>query len=180
VRSPWRSIRALEKRLDAADAADHRLWAAYAPTLQAVFQPFYQNPPSLTQPLTGWQGVISLVLPLYDGGYRYGLEQEREAAVHDAEARVEAALRQASSEVRTAVDAVDRAARAQVAAAESSKLAKEALDLANFAYHAGATTNLEVIDAEGRALAAETARAVADDAVRQSRLDLLIASGRFP
>jgi outer membrane protein TolC len=39
---------------------------------------------------------------------------------------------------------------------------------------------LEVIDAERQARDAETLAAVAEDAARQARLDMLAASGRFP
>ena len=45
---------------------------------------------------------------------------------------------------------------------------------------AGATTNLEVIDAERSARDAESAATIAEDAVRRARLDLLVALGRFP
>ena len=45
---------------------------------------------------------------------------------------------------------------------------------------AGANTNIEVIDAERTALDANTNAAVAEDAARQARFDLLAASGRFP
>ena len=48
------------------------------------------------------------------------------------------------------------------------------------AYQAGATGNLEVIDAERRARDADNAAVVAEDAVRQARLDLLAATGHFP
>jgi outer membrane protein TolC len=41
-------------------------------------------------------------------------------------------------------------------------------------------TNLEVIDAERRARDAALAAVIAEDAVRQNRLDLLAAAGRFP
>ena len=60
------------------------------------------------------------------------------------------------------------------------ELAHQALDLANLAYHAGATTNIEVIDAELRARDADSAVVIAEDNVRQARLDLLVAAGQFP
>ena len=52
--------------------------------------------------------------------------------------------------------------------------------ITDVAFRAGATTNLEVIDAQRRARDAETAAAVAEDRARQARLDLLVALGRFP
>ena len=65
-------------------------------------------------------------------------------------------------------------------ALQSAEFAKQALSLANLAYRAGATTNLEVIDAERQARDADTRAAIAEDLARQARLDLLAASGRFP
>jgi len=54
------------------------------------------------------------------------------------------------------------------------------LQLATTSYRAGATTNIDVVDAEQRARDADTAAVQAEDAVRQSRLDLLAATGHFP
>jgi len=121
-----------------------------------------------------------LTLPLYDGGLRYGQEHEREALAGEARLSVEATLRQAKSDVRTAFEEIREADVALDQARQSSAFAKHALDLANLAYRAGATTNLEVIDAERQARDAETQEAIAEDAAREARLDLLAASGRFP
>jgi outer membrane protein TolC len=65
-------------------------------------------------------------------------------------------------------------------AREAAKLAAEALELSQLAYRAGATSNIEVVDAERRARDAETDAAVAEDSARQARLDLLASAGRFP
>ena len=59
-------------------------------------------------------------------------------------------------------------------------MASEAVELSTLAYRAGATTNLEVVDAERRARDAAIAATQAEDAARQAQLDLLIASGQFP
>ena len=155
-------------------------YAEYLPILSGVVQPFYQNPSSLTLPTTGWQAQLLLSLPLYDGGNRYGLKHERDALHEQAKTRLEAAIRQAKSEVRVAFEAVQRADDALVQAREASSLAQEALELSVLAYRAGATSNIEVVDAERRARDAETDAAVAEDAARQARLDMLAAAGRFP
>ena len=52
--------------------------------------------------------------------------------------------------------------------------------LADIAYRAGASTNLELIDAQRRARDAETLAVIAEDNQRQAAIDLLSASGRFP
>ena len=148
--------------------------------LSGVVQPFYQTPATLTLPTTGWQAQLLLTIPIFDGGNRYGLKHERDAVYAQSQTRVEALLRQARSEVRVAFEAVERADDALAQAKEASALAQEALELSLLAYRAGATTNIEVVDAERRALDAETDAAVAEDSSRQARLDLLAASGRFP
>jgi outer membrane protein TolC len=75
---------------------------------------------------------------------------------------------------------MERADEGLAASREAARLAHEALDLATIAYRAGATTNLEVIDAQRVARNAELQAAVAEDSARQARLDLLYSSGRFP
>ena len=48
------------------------------------------------------------------------------------------------------------------------------------AFDAGSTTNIEVIDAQRSARDLELVVVQAEDAVRQARLDLLVALGLFP
>jgi outer membrane protein TolC len=168
------------ERAETARKAVRDSYAEYLPVLTGVVQPFYQNPATLTLPTTGWQAQLLLTIPLFDGGNRYGLKHERDAVQEQAKTRLDAALRQARSEVRVAFEAVQRADDALAQAREASKLAQEALELSQLAYRAGATSNIEVVDAERRARDAETDAAVAADSSRQARLDLLAAAGRFP
>ena len=173
-------IAAQRSRVEVARKTVRDSWVDYLPVLSAVGQPFYQEPPTFTTPRTGWQAQLVLQIPLFDGGNRYGVHEEREALEAQARARLEGALRQARSEVRVAFEAMRRADEALVDARDAAKLAREALELAETAYRAGATSNIEVVDAERRAQEAEIAAAMAEDASRQARLDLLAACGRFP
>jgi outer membrane protein TolC len=173
-------VRAFKERLAATDEVKKDGYTDYLPFLIGTFQPFYQNPATLTQPTTGWQAQLILTIPFYDGGLRYGLSSERESLSTEARVQYEALVRQAKSDVRVAFETVKRSEASLLAAVNAARLAKDALDLANVAYRAGATTNIEVIDAESRAHAAETAAIVAEDTARQARIDLLAASGRFP
>lgn len=173
-------VKAVTARRDAADRATHADWADYLPLVTLLGQPFTQNPPSVTQPQFGWQAQAVLTIPLYDGGLRYGQQKERRAVAKQAEAQLENQLRIAKSEVRSAFEVVRHADEALKAARDAAKQAREALELSNIAYSAGAVTNLDVTDAERRARDAETQAAVAEDASRQARLDLLAAAGRFP
>jgi outer membrane protein TolC len=173
-------VKVLESRLVASEHMLRDSYADYLPLLVIQGQPFYQNPPSLTQPETGWQAQLILTVPLYDGGFRYGAHDERAALVAESQLALDGALRQVRSDVRAAFEEVAQADRALAASTQAARLAREALELATQAYQAGATTNLEVIDAERQARDADTAAAVAEDGARQARLDLLAASGRFP
>jgi outer membrane protein TolC len=173
-------VRARREAARAADRTVRDAYADYLPTLGLIGFPFYQNPPVPTIPQTGWEAELVLTLPLYDGGLRYGQEHERKALADEARLNVEATLRQAKSDVRAAFEEVQRADIALTQAQESAAFATTALDLANVAYHGGATTNLEVIDAERQSRDADTQAAIAEDTARQARLDLLAASGRFP
>jgi outer membrane protein TolC len=184
-----RAMRQAEQRSDVAVAgarlvaADHTVrddWTDFAPSITGAGSAIYQNPPTLTQPRTGWQILLVLTVPLYDGGLRYGEEKERAALRNEARVTLEGVVRQARSDVRTAFVEIQRADASLDAARRGAELAHQALDLAQIAYRAGAFTDIEVIDAERSARDADTAVAVAEDGARQARLDLLAASGTFP
>ena len=69
-------------------------------------------------------------------------------------------------------------ARSTAPAASADETA-EVLRITTTAFEVGATTNLEVIDAQRSDLDANTAAELAEGAVRRARLDLLVALGRF-
>ena len=159
---------------------EHDDWADYVPGLNASFQPFFQYPPTLSLPEWGYQGVLSLSWTIYDGGLRYGLGKERKSLKIEAATQLEGTLRQARSDVRAADEEIRHAAAGLKAAQQAAGLAAEAVKLTNLGYRAGASTNIEVIDAERQARDADTAVVGSEDSWRQAVLDMLIASGRFP
>ena len=173
-------VQAGNARLKQTQHAVKDSWTDYSPYLTGLFTPFYQDPSTIIYPTTGWQAQLVLTIPFYDGGLRYGQQKERKAARDEAQAQLEATLRQARSDVRTAFEEVQRADAALESSRQAAKLAESALELANIAYRAGAYTNIEVIDAERTARDAETAVAVAEDGAREARVDLLAATGHLP
>jgi outer membrane protein TolC len=173
-------VKVLEARWRAANRSHNDVWTLYAPYLTGNATGFVQDLGSVIQPRDGWQAQLLLTLPFYDGGFRTGVETERGATLAQAKVQLEATLRDLTVEVRSAFEVVLRSDEGLTAARESSRLARKAAELADLAYRAGATTNLEVIDAERRARDAETIAALAEDNARQARLDLLLATGRFP
>jgi outer membrane protein TolC len=189
LRDPQRAMKEAEHRSDVQvaggrlHATQHAVrddWTDYMPYLTGTFLPFYENPALITYPTTGWAAELILTIPIYDGGLRYGQEKERGVARDEAQVQLEATLRQSRSDVRTAFEELKRADSSLAAAREAARLAESGLDLANIAYRAGASTNIEVIDAERTARDAELAVAIAEDGAREARVDLLAATGRFP
>ncbi|WP_248341414.1 TolC family protein [Anaeromyxobacter paludicola] len=173
-------VRASRERSRAAERVAKDSWADWLPTLLGSAQPFYQHPASLTTPETGWQAQLVLSFPLFEGFLRVGQRHERDALADEARTQLDGLLRQARSDVRVSFEALQHAEQALVAARRAAERANLTLQLATTSYRAGATTNIDVVDAEQRARDADTAAVQAEDAVRQSRLDLLAATGHFP
>jgi outer membrane protein TolC len=155
-------------------------WADYLPTLGLSAQPFVQRPPTPTQPAQGWQAQLALVLPLYDGGARPGLQADRRARLRGARAALAEARLVAEAELRAGTAALAHRQEALVEAEASAHLADESLALARTAFQEGAGTQVDLIDAERSARDAATAVAVATHDRDRARLALLIASGRLP
>jgi len=178
----WRrsDLRLLQARAWAAARLIRHSFTDYLPTLSGSFAPFFQDPPSIVQPLLGWQAQLSVGWSLFDGGLRYGLRQERQAIYEQIKISQWSTQLQARAEVRAASYALQRARESVAAAQQAQAAASLAASMSRQAFRAGATSNMEALDVERRARDAETALTQAQDSVRQAHLDLLIASGRFP
>ena len=172
-------VKVLVERQTAASHLRRDEWAFYAPSLLAQADAFRQTA-TVIQPRSGWQAQLVLSIPLFDGGFRYGVHKERDANLIEAQAQLDGLLRQVSVEVRTAFAVVRNADESLAAARAAAAAAATAARLADKSYRAGASTNLEVIDAERTARDADSQVALAEDAARQARLDLLLATGAFP
>jgi HAE1 family hydrophobic/amphiphilic exporter-1 len=150
------------------------------PTGNFSFDPSYVTPSGLFQPSKTWRATFSFVQPLYEGGQRKALVAQRKVNLSAAQLALAVIENQANADVRIARVSVE----SNVTIAETSRLsaqqAAEVLAITNNAFELGATTNLEVIDAQRSLRDAEAAAVMADDAVRQARLLLLVALGRFP
>ena len=173
-------VRAAKERTFAAEKIRKDSWSDFAPSLSGQLQPFFQHPSSLTSPETGWQAMLVLSFPLVENELHRGQMHERDALLAEARAQYDGLLRQTRSDIRVAVEEIRRADEAMRSSRSAAELAHQALELATIAYRAGATTNIEVIDAERRARDADSAVVIAEDNVRQARLDLLLAAGQFP
>ncbi len=168
------------ERLAAAAKVRRQSWADFMPWAAASFEMFYQTPPTQTLPTDGWQLLVTLGFPIYDGGLRYGLVKERRALEREAGIRLDSQLRLVSADVRTARVELERARVAFGSAREAAQTSAEVVRLTTVSYRAGLSTNIEVIDAQLASLNADVAAALAENDERQARLDLLLATGHFP
>ena len=173
-------IRLLAARQAAAERVVNLSWRDYLPSVTAAFSPQVLAPAGLFANSRSWRATVLFSVPLFDAGFRAGEKRERVALLDTVRLKRANAERQATSEVRTAREAVASTECAFTQARAAADQANEVVRITDVAFREGATTNIEVVDAARQARDAETQAAIAEDAVRRARLDLLVALGRFP
>jgi outer membrane protein TolC len=172
-------FRLLTAELGAADRVVSDAWKNWLPTVTASFTPRYVTPAGLFEPSKTWRAFFSLEVPIFDATLR----PDKRVRIADREAarlRLEALTLEARSEVRISREAVRSNELIVASTREAAENAGEALRITEVAYRAGATTNIEVVQAQQAARNGEIEAAVAEDRLRQARLDLLVALGKFP
>jgi len=175
-----RDLQAIVARQTAAQRVADDAWKDSLPSVTALFSPQVLAPSGLFADARSWRASIQFSVPVFDSGQRRGLARERQTLLDLVRTERTQAERQAASEIRAAREAVSASERALEYARRAAQQAGEVVQITDVAFREGATTNIEVIDAQRRARDAETAAAIAEDAVRRARLELLAASGRFP
>jgi outer membrane protein TolC len=155
-------------------------WRERLPSVSGFFDPRWVSPAGLFAEPASVSAGVRLSVPLFDSGDRSGRKRQREAELSVVSLERELIERQARSEVRTAREAIASTDRAVVSARRAATQAGEVVRITDVAFRAGATTNIEVIDAQRVARDNETSAVIAEDAARRARLDLLVATGRFP
>ena len=164
----------------AAERVARDAWKDKLPSVTSLFAPQWLAPAGLFAEPRSWRASVLFSVPLFDSGQRSGLERERRALVEMIRTERSNIERQASSEIRTAREAVAATERALQHARTAAVQANEVVQITDVAFREGATTNIEVIDAQRGARDAETAAVIAEHAVRRARLELLVSTGRFP
>jgi outer membrane protein TolC len=150
------------------------------PSLDAIFQPTTLYPSQFFLPQNSWRLLLQANVPIFDSGQRDATKTLREADLAETKATFTGARTQASAEVRTAREAVASSERSLASARAAASQAHQVVDITSISFRAGASTNIEVIDAERTARDNDLAVAIAEDRLLRARLDLLNALGRFP
>jgi outer membrane protein TolC len=166
IRAAQRTVR--DSRLD------------WFPSATAAFTPQYVAPAGLFQPSRTWAFTVSFSQPIFDAGQRRATAALRQVALTQSQLQLTSVEVQARSDVRLAQASVESSTRALASARLAADQANEVLQITTSAFQVGATTNIEVIDAQRSALDANTTAAITEDALRRARLDLLVAIGQFP
>lgn len=173
-------IRLFDARIDLAGRIVNDSWKDWVPTVRAAFNPQYITPAGLFAPSATWTATLTASIPLFDSGRRRAQRALREVDLAAARVDRREAELQIQSAVRAARASIDAEARALSRAQDASAQAAEVLRITDVAFRAGATTNIELVDAQRRSRDAETAVRQAEDRARVARLALLVALGRFP
>lgn len=173
-------IRLFDARIDAAGRVVADSWRDWVPTVRASFEPQYITPAGLFQPSGTWRAVVAANVPIFDAGRRRAARSQRQAALELFRVERRDGELRAKSDVRIARTTIDAESRALGRARDAAMHAAEVLRITDVVFRAGATTNIELVDAQRRARDAESAVAQAEDRARSARLALLVALGRFP
>lgn len=173
-------LRLVAARQAAAERVVSDSWKDRLPSVTALFTPQILAPSGLFAPVRTLRASVIFSTLLFDGGARTAVARQRSALLDAVKAERAGVERQATSEVRTAREAVRLTERALERARAAAVQSNEVLTITDVAFREGATTNIEVIDAQRRARDADTIAALAEDALRRARLELLVALGRFP
>jgi outer membrane protein len=173
-------VRLFSARIDAAQRVVQDSWRDWVPTASVSLEPQLVWPSGLFQPSRTWRAFLAVTIPVFDANERKVAKRQREIALGTARLELTELELQARSELRTARAAVESTERAVANARLGAQHAAEVLKITDLAFRAGATTNIELIDAQRRSRDSDAAAAIAEDRVRQARLDLLVALGLFP
>jgi cobalt-zinc-cadmium efflux system outer membrane protein len=164
----------------AAERVVRDTWRDWIGSAAATFSPQIIAPRGLFQPSRTWRLTVSFSQPIFEGGQKRAVLHLRELQVEQSKIALSDLELRARSEVRIAQESMQSYERALERARLAATQAAEVLRITTSAFEVGATTNIEVIDAQRSARDADSAAAFAEDAVRRAKLELLVALGRFP
>ena len=180
----WMAMRPDIRLFTASERAADRVWQDsskdWFPTGIASFEPQALIPASIFSSARSWRFVVNFSQPIFDSGLRKGQRRFRESELTVSRLALSGLQIQARSEVRVAQERLRSSERALTHTQSAADQANEVMKITSFAFETGATTNLEVVDAQRQARDADSNVAIAQDAVKRAQLDLLTALGRFP
>lgn len=172
-------IRAAERNLAAATAEIGVAEAALYPSisLSGSITPLYVSTSSAFGKSTTWGFGPSLNLPIFDAGARVATVKAREAAAREAYLAWKETVLNAVSEVENALVAVSRTRQTVSALTATVRSYEEALSLATASYRDGASSLLDVLDAQRNVASAQANLAQAVQQLANGYVSLNVAIG---
>jgi outer membrane protein TolC len=124
---------------------------------------------------TNWTAAVNVSIPIYTGGNISGNVDMAEAAVEQANARMEQAREAAAMDSRVSFDALHSAEANLRSTSSTASEAKRAYDIASVRYQQGISTEVELNDSriQEEQARANSARAVRNYQVARAKLALL-------
>ena len=135
-------------------------WKDWWPTAGASFDPVFITPSGLFQPSRTWRLTLTFSQPVFEGGQRRAARALRQVTLDQSRLATSLLELQAESDIRVAQASFESAERTLASARQAAEHAAEVLRITTAAFEVGATTNLEVIDAQRSARDAATTRRV--------------------
>ncbi|MDZ7874602.1 MAG: efflux transporter outer membrane subunit [Rhizobium sp.] len=172
-------IRAAERNLAAATAEIGVAEAALYPsiTLSGSISPTLVATSAASGSATSWGFGPSLNLPIFDAGARGATIKAREAAAREAYLAWKQTVLSAVSEVENALVAVSRTRQTVSALTATVRSYEEALSLATASYRDGASSLLDVLDAQRNVASAQANLAQAVQQLANGYVQLNVAIG---
>jgi len=170
-------VRAQAEALAAAESQETSARLRFLPVLAASGSLFAQDVPLPTGHKDGWQVMVTLSWPLYDGGLRYGKRRQANAQLAAARATAEAARLQVIQEVQDGARDVAVATERLRLAEQQRKLAADAAGSAKRSFEAGVASSLDVVDANDRLYQSDVGLADAHARLGVARAALSRAAG---
>ena len=172
-------IRAAERNLAAATAEIGVAEAALYPSisLSGSISPSYIVTSAANGGVTSWGFGPSLNLPIFDAGARRANIKAREAAAREAYLAWKQTVLSAVSEVENALVAVNRTRQTVSALTATVRSYEEALSLATASYRDGASSLLDVLDAQRNVASARANLAQAVQQLANGYVSLNVAIG---
>ena len=177
-------IRVAERQLASATAEIGVAEAKLLPsiTLSGSISPTYIHTSAASGGLTTWSFGPSLNLPIFDGGALRAGVKNAESASREQYIVWQQKVRSAIEDVENALSAVARDAQTVAALQAQVKSYQEALQLSTASYKDGASSLLDVLDAQRNVTAAQQslAQAIQQSAIDYISLNVNIGAGYVP
>lgn len=154
-------------------------WFRFAPSLTISWTGSFTEPRTAFNPNTQWIALVSLSVPFYDGGARYGALRDAQLAVEQADERVELVRRAVRLEIRDAYRRLATAERGVAIAARQVAVARQAAVATEAGFASGGLTGLELDSARRSLEQAELQQILAELEQENARVDLLAAVGEL-